>query len=422
MPDKDSTKKLIKLRFIALLNQVFLQVAVPALFIIQSDLSHYGIWLAVNSYSSFLALLDLGFFAVIPTSAMAHSSEQLSDKDRFSLVAMRKYSTSVSSLGIVTLVIFLFLGRLLNVDVLKSNLFLFGVLAAINVLLVLKLRYFEASYRSVNSTTGFERLTFHSLLTTISTISVIYLSGSILGILACNILISILFLFLYRLKGDAFIFNQNVHADVFQILREFFRRGITYQFFPIGYLMINQGIVIIIQHIGGFEVLGQLGAIRAIAGIFRQLSGMIINAAIPQVSLLLKSGNYVDAKIRFQSIKKFVYSINMIAFFVLMFGIFAYYLNGSSTYKSIPVITCLFFIISAALDVPWNTWLILSLSVNSHVNLGLRFMISSLVTLVITIPAYEYMGISGIAAALLVQDLMMTPHTIRQGKAILQLL
>jgi len=42
--------------------------------------------------------------------------------------------------------------------------------------------------------------------------------------------------------------------------------------------------------------------------------------------------------------------------------------------------------------------------------------------LVITAPAYQYAGLSGIAMILLTQDLVMTRQSIRQGKQILKLI
>jgi hypothetical protein len=63
-----------------------------------------------------------------------------------------------------------------------------------------------------------------------------------------------------------------------------------------------------------------------------------------------------------------------------------------------------------------------TLSVNKHTNLGLRFLFSSLLTLVLTAPAYQYAGLSGIAMILLTQDLVMTRQSIRQGKQILKLI
>jgi hypothetical protein len=187
-------------------------------------------------------------------------------------------------------------------------------------------------------------------------------------------------------------------------------------------MIINQGINIIIQHVGDYEVLGKLGAIRVIAGVFRQISSVFIASSIPQLSLLLKAEKFDEARISFRYIKKIIYVINSFVLLVLIMCIFTYFLQGNSTINKIPIIVCVFFILSAFFDLPWNVWIIITLSVNKHINLGLRFLFSSLLTLVLTVPAYQYAGLSGIAIILLTQDLVMTGQSIRQGKQILRLI
>ena len=184
-------------------------------------------------------------------------------------------------------------------------------------------------------------------------------------------------------------------------------------------MIINQGIIIIIQNVGNYEILGRLGVIRTIAGVLRQISSVLINSSIPQLSLLLKTGKLDEAGIRFRSMKKLVYLSNSLILLVLLIGLLSYLFQGISTINEIPIILCIIFLLSAAFDIPWNVWLILPLSVNSHINLGLRFLFSSLLTLLLTIPAYEYIGLAGIAIILLTQDLVMTRQSIRQGKQIL---
>jgi hypothetical protein len=418
----DRTSTLIKWRSLALGNQIVLQIAVPALFIYQNDFYLYGIWLAVNSYSSFIAFFDLGFFAVIPTSAIVQSSGNLTIDNKSHLIAMRKFAIQISAFGISLLLLILIFGRLLEVDLIKSSFFTYAVLSAINVFLILLLRYYEASFRSINSTYGFAILTIHGIATTISTILVLLFRGNILQILVLNLLISIAFLFHYLIKGDAFDSNGIRSFNSIQSLQKFVKPGIAYQLFSFGYIMINQGINIIIQHIGDYEVLGKLGAIRVIAGVFRQISSVIIASSIPQLSLLLKAEKFVEAGISFRYIKKIIYMINSFVLLVLTMGLFTYFLQGNSTVNKIPIIVCVFFILSAFFDLPWNVWIMVTLSVNKHTNLGLRFLFSSLLTLVLTAPAYQFAGLSGIAMILFTQDLVMTRQSIRQGKQILKLI
>jgi len=413
------TLKLIHLRFLALGNQIVLQLAVPALFIFRSDLNQYGTWLAVNSYSGFITFFDLGLFAVIPTSAMVESKSHLTGKDKSKLIAMRKFSMRISFFGIFSMLSILFFGRIFDVDLIKSNFFTYAILSAINVFLILVLRYFEASFRCVNSVYGFAVLTCHAIATTISTIFILYYRGTILNILIINLLISVAFLLHYRIKGDSFDANQTPPFSAFKSLQNFFKIGIAYQLFPVGYMIINQGIVIVVQFVGNYEVLGQLGAIRVIAGVFRQISSIILTSSIPYLSLLFKANKYDEARVRFGYMKKIIYLINSLILLVLIMSLLSYFMQGNSTMNEIPILLLLLFILSAAFDVPWNVWLILPLSVNRHIHLGLRFLFSSLLTLVLTIPAYQFFGLAGIAITLLIQDLVMTRQSIRQGKQIL---
>lgn len=421
MQSNDHTSKLIKLRSLAFGNQIVLQLAVPTLFILHSDLNNYGIWLAINSYSGLITFFDLGLFAVIPTSAVVQSSRDLSSDDRLHLIAMREYSIRISFFGIFSLLAILLIGQILDVNILQSDFFFYAILSAINVLLILLLRYFEASFRSVNSPYGFAILTFHATTTTAATVLILYFRGPILHILILNLLISVIFLVQYLIKGDAFDSNRNSSPRLFQSLQKFIKQGLAYQMFPIGYLMMNQGIIIIIQQVGNFEAIGILGAIRAVAGVFRQISSIFINSSIPQMAIFLKAKNLDEARFRFRYIKKVIYFINSFILLVLTSGLIAYLLQGNSSVNKIPILLSLFFIISAAFDVPWNVWLIVPLSVNSHNNLGLLFLFSSFLTLILTIPAYKYLGLAGIALILLIQDLIMTGQTIRQGKQILDL-
>jgi len=419
MDASNPTWKLVQLRSLALGNQIVLQLAVPVLFIIRSDLNQYGTWLAVNSYSGFITFFDLGLFAVIPTSAIVESRSDLTGRDKSNLIAMRKFSMRISFFGIFSVLSILFFGRIFDVDLVESDFFTYAILSAINVFLILMLRYFEASFRCVNSVYGFAVLTFHAIATTISTIFILYHRGTIFNILITNLLISLAFLFHYRIKGDSFDTDQTPSVSAFKSLQKFFKTGIAYQLFPVSYMIINQGIVIVLQFVANYEVLGQLGAIRVIAGVFRQISSVIIASSIPHLSLLFKANRYEEARVRFANIKKIIYLINSLILLVLIMGLLSYFLKGNSTLNEIPMLLWLLFILSSAFDVPWNVWLILPLSVNRHIHLGLRFLFSSLLTLALTIPAYQYFGLAGIAIALLIQDLVMTRQSIRQGKQIL---
>jgi hypothetical protein len=137
------------------------------------------------------------------------------------------------------------------------------------------------------------------------------------------------------------------------------------------------------------------------------------------MAFLLKAKKLPEARIYFQKTMKLVYCINFFILLVLICGLLMYSVQGISSVNIIPIIPCLFFVISAAFDVPWNVWIILPLSVNDHNNLALRFLLSSILTLALTVPAYKTLGISGIALILLIQDLVMTRQSIRQGKQIL---
>lgn len=419
MDAPNPTSKLIQLRSLALGNQIVLQLAVPALFIFRSDLNQYGIWLAVNSYASLITFLDLGLFAVIPTNAVVASKRNLTSRDRLNLVAMRKFSMGISSCGIFLLLLILFFGRFSDLELLRLEFFQLTLLAAINTFLNLALRYYEASFRCVNSAYGFAVLTFHAISTTLSTITILYFKGTIFEILITNLVISVAFLLHYRIKGDSFDTFQTPQFYVFKILKRFLRAGIAYQLFPVGYMLLNQGIIIVIQLVGNYEVLGQLGAIRVIAGVFRQISSVFIASSIPHLSLLFKSNKFEEARVRFDNMKRIVYLINSLILLVLILVLLSNLIYGNFAIKEIPIYLWLLFIISSAFDIPWNVWLILPLSVNRHTDLGLRFLFSSFLTLVLTIPAYSYLGLAGVAIALLIQDLVMTKQSIRHGKQIL---
>lgn len=421
MKHRDNTTWLVKLRIVTFINQIVLQIATPAIFILKYDVGLFGFWLAANTYSSFLGLLDFGLFAVIPTSAISQTSKNLSQQDKSHLFALRQYSTAVSMFGTILLCSILYFGNVFKIAFIHSNLVLCAILSSINVLLILKLRYFEASYRSINSAYGFTVLTFHSITTTITTITSLYFQTEIFHILLLHLGISLIFIFHYQFKGDAFTLDPEYRPKIYVVVRKFFRLAIAYQMFSVGYLIMNQGINIVIQFVGDLDDVGKLGILRIAAGIFRQISGVFINSAVPQLSFLLKVEKFEESRIFFRKIKLLVYSINTIILLFIISAFILFLLENNLTIKGIPPILFILFVTSAFFDIPWNIWSTVSFSANSHVELGLRFICSSLLTLLITFPAYIFLGLLGIPLALLVQDIVMTKPTIAQGRNILGL-
>lgn len=418
MRGNDSTWKFVRWRSISVVNLAISQLLIPFIFILQSDLHQFGVWVAVNSYSGFISFLDFGLFAVIPTNAISKNSHDLTFADRMKLTALRKYSFRLCSLLILFLLSLLVLGRYFGLRLVESDFFLYAVLSAINGFLVFLLRYFEASFRSISSHYGFAILTVQAIATTMSTAIILLLHGSILSILVINLTISMVLLLHYRLRGDAFNSLTNSQASVSYIFRKFAKQGVGFLFFPVGYMLINQGIVIIIQYLGNYQVIGTLATIRAVAGLFRQITGIFTASTIPNLALLMKNGDVAQAQKTFIALKKLNYQVNSAIFFVLFFVALFFLSQGVLVVNHIPVLICLLFVISAAFDIPWNVWLTVSLAVNEIHDLGRRFLFSSFVTLVITFLGFPYFGIAGIPFWLLSQDIIMTRQVIHRGKKV----
>jgi O-antigen/teichoic acid export membrane protein len=385
------------------------QLLVPFVFLRYSTLEDLGLWYVIISVGSFASLLDLGLIQVMVTSAI----QKLNSSRRESFEILNSLFNYL--LIVITATIFIFIlssvyfkefSPFTNVDflVLSSLYFL-------NVALGLLLRFFEGCFRVLGSVTGLQIMVFQSYADLIILSLNLIENSSLL-----NVIIEILVLKFFLLGVLCVKFQ--IHSQALSIvnpvivlrrIKEYFRLGVSYLGMPVGYLVVNEISNLSIAALLGLENLGVYSILKSISGVFRQITGIFTLSLQPRITELLARKERASAMNSFIAVRRRLIITNIGALLLLLV-LYKLIEDSFSNLQSTSFLVYGVFLLCAFMDIWWLIDSMVINAANAHEGMTFRFLGGATMAGLIGFVLVPFIGVSGMAIATLVIDLLMIPY------------
>lgn len=406
------------LRAIYILFMTFFQIGIPILFIREFGLDGYGEWIIALSMSTIISLSDFGMFNSVTNEAIRLRSLGKESEAEKTLECLWKY-TFIISLSLITGV--LILNKALITSINSGNLFSY---IAIGLVLQVIIRLNEAISRAHVNSRGFGVLVFSYILESILLVICITLQTSIETLAISTLLSRLVFISVgYILNRQWLSFkkaNQRSAREIVDFLKLNLRKSLGFLAMPVGSLLLFDASNLILGVLMSKEFVASLSLLRISTGVIRQFSSAILTSYSPTLSREIFSGNKLKLLILKSQIRNRLIFSTVILFSIL---VLASDLIISEYFKNAPLITPLIFIVfllSVAIDVPWNYRSAFLFAANEHEGVAKRFLLSSLIGIVSLFYLAPKFGLFGIVIAFCVQDILLTRYTFRRSNALIQ--
>jgi O-antigen/teichoic acid export membrane protein len=418
----DATSRYLLIRFTSLVVSGILQLLLPVFFIRNYGSSVYGLWVLIFSIGNIFSMSDFGWIASLSISAIhekANSSQKLFQETLYKISKIGKIlSWNCLLCGSLLLLTFKFVSPFSFTD----PKFIVCMGSIISTSCLIRLKALEAIFRANGSTLGFTLLTANYLANSLITLLLVLVKIEISIISTIIAISSFLFVFFTEFTCASHLKTHKlslVPTKSLGIKKNNWANALGYFSFPLSYLILNEGINIVVAFALGTESLGQLAFIRTYVGIFRQITTLFTDSYLPSFAELIGSKNIELANVSFLRMKRKVYFLNFCIFVVFIVLVeFSKILERSA--GEIPKEVFLLFCASAMLDVPWNVYISIPSAINDLARLAIRFFFSCFTTIIIALSLLQMTGLVGVAIALVVPDVVMTLKTRRHALRILQ--
>ncbi len=418
----DTTSRYLLIRFTSLVVSGILQLLLPVFFIRNYGSSIYGLWVLIFSIGSIFSMCDFGWIESLSISAIhekARSSHKLFQE---TLYKISKISKIISWNCLVSGTLILLIFKFVNSLSFTEPKFIVCMASIISTSCLIRLKGLEAIFRANGSTIGFTFMTANYLANSLITLLLVLVKIEISLISTIIATSSFLFVVFTEFTCASHLKTHKLSLMPTKspsIKKNNWANALGYFSFPSSYLILNEGINIVVALTLGTGSLGQLAFIRTYVGIFRQITTLFTDSYRPSFAELIGSKNIELANASFLNMKRKVYFLNSCIFIVFIVVVeFSKILEGTAA--EIPKEVFLFFCASALLDVPWNVYVSIPSSVNDLAQLAIRFFFSSITTIIIALFLLQTTGLVGVAIALVVPDVVMTLKTRQHALRILQ--
>jgi O-antigen/teichoic acid export membrane protein len=185
--------------------------------------------------------------------------------------------------------------------------------------------------------------------------------------------------------------------------------------FPLGFALNLQGMVTVIGLILGPVAVVTFSTLRTLSRLVFQAGGIISNATWPEFSFAFGEGDIVLARALHRRACQAVGWLTVsLALVTAINGawIFKLWTRGAVPF-SVTMMYVLLFV--AVIDALWTASSIVSLGAGRYKGVSVTYLISTVLTLVVTVVALPSMGLSAAPIALLVGTLIMLPYVVRRS-------
>lgn len=406
---------------------ILVQLGSVPLFLAFWSKERYGEWLFISAIPSYLSLADAGFatFSANEVSIFVSKGERV--KAKRTLHTAWGFLLGISS--VIPLLTWAALStvpwqRWLNITVIGNQ----EALGAVSLLCLysvvgLMLGIYGTVYRGayqyarsvyVTSTGRLLELGAMAICVTNSP-SAVVLAGAMLGARVLTIL---------AVDYDSRRFSTDLHLGLssFSVeeLKRTWRPATMFMPFLLGNALYFQGLTLLAG-----RMLGPIGVVlfnttRTLTRVIVQFVTMIKNSVWPEFSYLFGAPDFEKSR-RLNGLAFEVTWVAALSLAVLLY-LFGPWLMGMWTHGNVVLdrSLLLLFLVSAVLNSLWFICSGLLMGANRHSGLAKWYLASTALSLVLAIPLVRGLGISGIAWAMILCELLLVPFTLKEACSVLE--
>ena len=410
-----------------LLN-VFIQVATVPTYIYFWGVNSYGDWLVLTTIPSYLMMSDLGFLNL----AAVQMTLATSKNDRINAILIFHgtlvFILLISFLLLTVLSICFFIDinkwfnilTISNVDC-KSIIFIL----AVSVIVSLQTGVLSAVFRSDGKyIIGIWISIFSKCIEFLSVITGLFLNAGAIEISIIILFVRVFIFFIYfyfiKLHFKWLNFNFKFNINSFYKIKSMIIPSIAYMGFPLGNMIKNQGILMLVSSALGPIAVVLLTTTRTLVNSTSQFIGVIHGSAQIELSSAYASYNINVAR----NLNRFTAQISVwlsaaICIFLCIFGLNI--INIWTLDKvSIPPIFFYLMALVGFINSFWLTFFIVPNAVNRHIKISGLFIFSTILSLLITNLLLPHFNIYAIPISLFFIDILMIPFTLYINLQILE--
>lgn len=382
----------------------------------------FGRWLVIYSIPSWLSFANMGFGSAASNEmSMAVSNEDF-EKARVYFSTFLGVIVCIGLIGTIIMTpvsFFVPWYEILKAPASRNTEFSWTVFyLAINVFIVFGYEGFGGRFRAARK--AHVGVMLASTLPWINLLS-IYIALSYsprFDLMALSQLIStIIFFIIYqwvsRVTMPQIYFS--IKDVQFSRFRSMFRKGMAFQAFPLGYALIFQGNILIVQLVLGPAAVTVFGTVRTLVRTVNQFMEMINQAIWPELSHLFgKKDLYKAAKLHRVAVGASILCsyVGVIGLLVIGKAAYAFWVG-----KNIELSNQLLFLF--LLPIPFNAlWVtsgVVHMASNNHEGLAIRFLTATIFSAVACFVLSYLFGIEGAAVSTVAGDLILIPYVMKRS-------
>lgn len=387
-----------------------IQLLLPPLFIRNYGYSAFGLWVLIYSIGNILSTCDFGWTSSLSIIGIQHRAKKTHSSFNFVLKRINLLSRNLSCIVLILSTFVLALSRSYGATQMSGSTFMICLAAIISTSCLIRMKGLEAIFRANGSTLGLTLFTSNHLCNLTITLLLVSAKIELFKISLAIAISSIMLVLVSEIACRFHLKNSGIQLSLSneeKIEDATWANALRYFSFPSSYLILNEGINIVVASVLGTGSLGKLAFIRTYVGLFRQITTLFTDSYMPSLAEFLAADKNELASQVFLKLKRNVYSLNftLLIFFLYIINFTGFLLKPS---QEISVTIFVIFCISALCDVPWNVYFVIPSAINNLRELAPRFFLGSLLTIVVSLFLSRILGLSGVAIALIIPDIFMT--------------
>ena len=199
------------------------------------------------------------------------------------------------------------------------------------------------------------------------------------------------------------------------LLKPLFKKGLSFQAFPLGNALIFQGNILVVQLILGPVAVAIFGSVRTLVRSINQAFDLINQVMWPELSLLFGVGDYTKiARLHRIGVAA---SIGTSIFCVLCMALFGQPLYNVWTHNSIPLSQSLLllFLLPIPFNALWFTSSVIHMASNQYEKLAVRYLVAMVLAIIGCGVLSQLFGIKGAAVSTLISDIVLIPFVLKHS-------
>lgn len=411
-------------KVVRVLEQLFL---VP-FFITAWGAAYYGEWLTLTIIPSVMAFSNLGFgsaagnsFVLTYTSGNKQKAADIGRTGLYIITIMILVAMAISAIVIVVLNYFkVFDKSLIN----GSDAIIAVSIMIMAQLLMFYLQLFEAYFRAAQKAAlSINLITTKSAASIALGLLVLLLGYGIVAFATSQLLVTIIFIIFYSLKGKRVLGLHKTYVGVKDkvILKSITTKGLSYLMLPMWQIIYFQGTTFVVRIVLGAEAVAIFNTTRTLSRSVNQILYMIEPTVFPELQNQIGKSNWKMAQKIFRISLIGVFLVSFLGFiFLALFGLW-FYNMWTQNQLEVPE-TMWYIMISAMLfNALWYITEMVFRAFNEPKLMGWFGMGSALVSVLSTYILANYMGLVGAAIGAVLLDVILVFVVLPHGCKLLQL-